>query len=73
MSLGNPTQLTRDMVAGVEAKYGCSLVATCPEEVRRPWEEHTAAWERPIGAAADWSSSRDAEAVAAVLDSQALS
>ena len=34
MSLGNPTQLTRDMVAAVEAKYGCSLPATCPEEVR---------------------------------------
>lgn len=34
VGLGDPTKLTRDMVAGVEAKYGCSLVVTCPEEVK---------------------------------------
>lgn len=34
VGLGDPTALTRDMVAGVEAKYGCALPATCPEELK---------------------------------------
>lgn len=34
VQLGNPTLLTRDQVVAVEAKYGCSLTATCLEDLK---------------------------------------
>jgi hypothetical protein len=34
VEMGDPTQLTREIVAGVEAKYGIELCASCLEEMK---------------------------------------